>query len=161
MNKDPFTAKPPTDRYLARAAWIGSLEAASTWAARAINIDAPAAGRTPLQWAISRGHKDIVNLLLKKGADITLKTEEGDNALACAVWSGNAGMVQLMIDKGFDPTEKATHGKSALDWAEVGGKPEIIQLVKKRMIDITRTRTAAQQSKLKAHRGQNRFRLGF
>lgn len=158
MSKDPFTAKPPTDCYLARAAWIGSLSAASTWAAQAINIDAPAGGRTPLLWAISRGHKDIMDLLLRKGADMGQKTAEGDNALACAVWSGDLRMVQLMLDRGFNPAEKGTHGKNAQDWAAVGGSAEIIQLLKNRMIAESHALAAKRQQALKVQSQQRRFR---
>ena len=148
MSNDPFTARPPGDRYLACSAWNGSMAGILTWLRQGIHINDPAGGRTPLQWAISRGHKDIMALLLRHGADISLKTEAGDNALACAVWSGNVEMVQLMIEKGFDPLEKNRHGKSALDWAEQGGNAEVIKLIGKYMGDVSHVRAAARQQNL-------------
>ena len=149
MSNDPFTARPPGDRYLACSAWSGSRAGVVTWLRQSININAPAGGRTPLQWAISSGHKDIMALLMQRGADISLRTEAGDNALACAVWSGNVVMVQLMIEKGFDPLEKNRHGKSARDWAEQGGDAGVIKLIGKHMGDVSHVRAATRQASLK------------
>ncbi|KAK3748621.1 hypothetical protein QZH41_005351 [Actinostola sp. cb2023] len=41
-------------------------------------------GWTPLHWAAKRGHKDIVELLLKEGAVTTSKTKKGETAAALA-----------------------------------------------------------------------------
>jgi uncharacterized protein len=46
----------------------------------AIDID----GRTPLMWAVERGHEGIIGLLLEKGADPKIKNAEGKTALEIA-----------------------------------------------------------------------------
>ncbi|GJZ44730.1 acyl-CoA-binding domain-containing protein 1-like protein [Tanacetum coccineum] len=38
-------------------------------------------GRTPLHWAVDRGHIDVVELLLSRNADVNLKDNEGQTPL--------------------------------------------------------------------------------
>ena len=40
----------------------------------------PPSRRTPLHWAVTRGHKDVVRLLVAAGADATLTNAKGDVA---------------------------------------------------------------------------------
>ena len=119
-------------------------------------LNEPSAGRTPVLWAISKGRTDIVIMLEKYGADLTKKTEEGDNALACAVWSGKIKMVKQMLDRGFDPAATGIHGKTALDWAREGGQADIIELLK----EPTRVAVLAiRQRELNALARQKKFNI--
>ncbi|CAB0030574.1 unnamed protein product [Trichogramma brassicae] len=53
-----------------------------------VKIDAAdKGGRTPLQWALSRGHKRVVELLLRRDADPYLYTGEGSTSLHVICYS--------------------------------------------------------------------------
>jgi len=50
-----------------------------------INLRAQTSGRTPLMWAAFRGNLILLELLITKGADITLEDNEGLNCFDIAV----------------------------------------------------------------------------
>jgi ankyrin repeat protein len=134
--KDPFSAAPPASAYLSHAVWRCDVWAVYEWLRKGQNIEQEAGGRTPVLWALSRGKKDMVDVLVQKGADLSRKTEDGDNALTCAVWGGNVRLVEMLLLKGFDPAEKGLGGKSALDWAEERNATDIITLIADATRDI-------------------------
>ena len=45
--------------------------------------------KTPVHCAISSKHVEIVRILADSGANLELKTENGESALDCAIKSGN------------------------------------------------------------------------
>ncbi|KIL60362.1 hypothetical protein M378DRAFT_83919, partial [Amanita muscaria Koide BX008] len=55
-----------------------------------------------LQAASSGGNKDIVELLLDKGADVNVRGGRYGNALQAALDEGNKDIVELLLDKGAD-----------------------------------------------------------
>ena len=59
--------------------------------------DAYTKGETPLHRAAAFGNEETIELLLKAGADKTLKDQNGDSALSWASWHGRpAGILQLL-----------------------------------------------------------------
>ena len=58
--------------------------------------------QTALMRAADGGHKDIVELLLKNGADINKKNESGWTALTVAAENGNTDIVDLLLKNGAD-----------------------------------------------------------
>jgi ankyrin repeat protein len=143
--KDLSSASPPVSSYLSHAVWRGNLQAVREWLRKQQRLEQEAGGRTPVLWALSRGHKDITDFLISQGADIHKKTAEGDNALICAVWGGNAMLVQMLLDKGFNVNEKGSDGKTALSWARESDCPAVLQAIVK---EAARTRMAANQQLL-------------
>jgi ankyrin repeat protein len=166
MNEDPFTAKPSATKpfatcFLAHAAYQGEIGGVYVYLTQGADINALVDGRPPLLWAISRGHKGVMTVLLAKGADIMQETEGGDEALSCAVWSGDTYLVQWMLEKGFEPLHKNKDGKTALDWAEAGGKADIINLLRDRAIELAHRCSATRQQNLNAKARQKKFRPGL
>lgn len=51
---------------------------------------------TALIYASTFGHKDIVNYLLKNGADATIKDNRGNTALSHAKMQGNNEIAELL-----------------------------------------------------------------
>lgn len=49
---------------------------------------------TPLHWAVEKGHKSIVRLLLKHNADVSIVTKFGRTALAIAVLTEQADLLE-------------------------------------------------------------------
>jgi len=72
---------------------------------------------TPLEKAIRGSHKDIVALLLNKGADPNLETP-----IIAAIFSPDTEIAALLIEHGADPT-------SALSTAARNNKPEMLKLL--------------------------------
>lgn len=57
-------------------------------------------GLTPLRWAAFYGHKDIVELLLNRGAKINPKEKGGRTPLYWAAKQGHMEVVELLVAKG-------------------------------------------------------------
>ncbi|KAH7147089.1 hypothetical protein B0J13DRAFT_665127 [Dactylonectria estremocensis] len=77
--------------------------------------------RTPLWWAVEKGHEAIVKLLLEKGADIEAKVEYGGTPLWWAVYNGHEAIVMLLLEKGADVEAKVEYGGTPLSWAAENG----------------------------------------
>lgn len=57
-------------------------------------------GMNALHAAISRGYKEICDVLLKNGANVTMTTANGQTCLHLAAAGGNASVVLLIIQYG-------------------------------------------------------------
>ena len=64
---------------------------------------------TALMKASFKGHRDIVQLLCERGADVNAKDKDGYTALHLAVQSGNIALVELLLKQGANM--EATAGK--------------------------------------------------
>ena len=70
-------------------------------------------GSTPLIYASSAGHKEIVSMLLQKGADPFLSNWYG-NALHCAAEAGETGIIRQLLDHGMDVDIPRRKGRTPL-----------------------------------------------
>ncbi|KAJ0963826.1 hypothetical protein J5N97_028948 [Dioscorea zingiberensis] len=59
-------------------------------------------GRTPLHWAVDRGHFDSVETLIGKNADINAKDEEGQTPLHYAVVCGREAIAEFLVKHNAD-----------------------------------------------------------
>ena len=64
-----------------------------------------------LHWAASFGSKEVIDLLLKRGANSNAANVDGCTLLHDAVQRKDAGIVQTLIDAGADETSIAMNGK--------------------------------------------------
>ena len=79
-------------------------------------------GRTPLQIAALKGHKEVAELLIAKGADVDAKDEDGWTPLhRVAIWCHKEiekEIIELLIAKSADVNAKDKYGDTPLDQVE-------------------------------------------
>src|SRR5579862_7248363 len=59
-------------------------------------------GATPLHWAVYRSNQEMVDLLLRAGANPKVANQEGSTPLWLACTNGNAGIVAALLKAGAD-----------------------------------------------------------
>ncbi|XP_042388426.1 acyl-CoA-binding domain-containing protein 2-like isoform X2 [Zingiber officinale] len=74
-------------------------------------------GRTPLHWAVDRGHIDVVQTLLDKNADVNAKDIEGQTPLHYAALCDREEIGMLLVQHKADPYMKDNDDSSPLDLA--------------------------------------------
>ena len=72
---------------------------------------------TPLHWATRQGHLSMVVLLMKHGADPTLRDGEGCSAIHLAAQFGYTPIVAFLLAKGVSPDIQDRSGMTPLIWA--------------------------------------------
>lgn len=75
-------------------------------------------GRTPLHWAIDRGHLNVAKALLDKKADVNAKDNEGQTALHYAVVCERESLAEFLVKQKADTSIKDEDGNSPLDLCE-------------------------------------------
>jgi ankyrin repeat protein len=74
-------------------------------------------GSTPLHCAVWKGHKDVVALLLKSGADVNARNNNdhwGTTPLHAAAHANQAAIAELLIENGADTGALDMNGKTPL-----------------------------------------------
>jgi ankyrin repeat protein len=59
-------------------------------------------GRTALMLAAAQGHRDVVELLIEAGSDVSVRDEEGSSALSLAQGAGHDDVATLLAEAGAD-----------------------------------------------------------
>ena len=75
-------------------------------------------GETPLMRAAARGHTEIVQRLLAKGARVDATTDVGNTALMFAAARGRVEMLRLLMTSGARPDHRNKYGLGPADWAK-------------------------------------------
>ncbi|KAJ8753462.1 hypothetical protein K2173_019861 [Erythroxylum novogranatense] len=76
-------------------------------------------GRTPLHWAVDRGHLRIVKELLGRNSDINAKDNEGQTALHYASVCEREDIAEFLVNQNADTNVKDNEGKSPRDLCEL------------------------------------------
>jgi len=74
-------------------------------------------GWTPLHYAATRGHRDMMRLLLAHDAYVDSESANGTTPLMMAAYSGTPLAVKLLLEEGADPTLANDGNATALDLA--------------------------------------------
>lgn len=87
-------------------------------------------GRTPLSWAASEGHQEVLKLLLDIGkVDMDAKDYYGRTPLSWASGNGQEAIVELLLDRKVDVNSKDNAGETPLLWATQDGHEAVVKLL--------------------------------
>lgn len=95
-------------------------------------------GYTALMHASNWGNMDVLKLLVSKGANLNIQSDDGVTALMCAAMSLQTEAVKYLLDQGADVRLKSVTGSTVLDCAKkrnaTPGSRALEQLVADAMI---------------------------
>jgi ankyrin repeat protein len=75
-------------------------------------------------------HPEVVEFLIKRGADPNAKTDSGFVALFWAARYGHESVAKVLIDHKADVNAKDKDGMSALKWATTNNQAKVVELLK-------------------------------
>jgi len=136
QSPEPPTAEAP-DISIHEAAENGNIEAVKEHLAAGTDVEAwdDVNEQTPLHLAAFGGRKEIVELLISKGADVNSRTmwnpkhKTGWTPLLYAVDHGHKEVAELLIAKGADVNAKVDVGGTPLHFAAALDHKEIVELL--------------------------------
>ncbi|WP_420869220.1 ankyrin repeat domain-containing protein [Cupriavidus gilardii] len=89
-------------------------------------------GWTPLHYAATNGHLEIVRYLLEESAYVDAESPNGTTPLMMATRGGHIETVKLLLDEGADLRIRNQQGMTAIDFADRYNQPEIAQGLRSR-----------------------------
>jgi ankyrin repeat protein len=104
---DPNTAIPGGEAPLMTAARVGALGPVKALLSSGASVHSKDArrGQTALMWAAAEGHAEVVEELIKAGADFRLRLASGFTPLLFAVREGRLSVVRVLLKAGADVNE--------------------------------------------------------
>jgi ankyrin repeat protein len=134
---DPLKDIPGPDGELIRAAAAGNMEAARAALDRGAKPDASSGAATALSEAALQGRKDIVELLLDRGADIDHADDQnGQTPLVSAVAGLEPDIARMLIERGANVNKAAREGDSPLAVAAITKQASTASLLIERGAEI-------------------------
>ena len=85
--------------------------------------------RRLLHFVSNYGHKDIVELLIKAGAEVNVQCKFGNTPLHYASMDGHTECIELLIKAGADVNIQDSDGWTVLHFASYGGYKDIVDLL--------------------------------
>ncbi|XP_046567580.1 uncharacterized protein LOC124275924 [Haliotis rubra] len=135
-DSDPHATPSPAGRRLYFASKDGDLETVKRILA-AGHVDINTRGgwwsRTPVMAAADRGHSDVVEFLVGRGADVSLVDSRGDNVLHWACYGGDLETVKLIVSRNLvDINARNNDGNTAVDIARHYGHQRVVEFLRSR-----------------------------
>jgi len=118
---------PQDESALMMAALKGHTELARKLVARGADVNKT--GWTPLHYAATSGHLEIISLLLDKHAYIDAESPNGTTPLMMAAHYGTPAAVKLLLEQGADPRLKNQLGLTAIDFANRAERKDAAELI--------------------------------
>ena len=106
------------------------------------DVNAPQAdGATALHWAVFRSDKEMVDLLIRAGANAKAANREGATPLWLASVNGDAAIIAALINAGADPNEKLPLGRTPLMEASRTGNVDAMKVLLDHGADVNAKET--------------------
>lgn len=101
------------------------------WAQKLIEkgADVNKKGWTPLHYAATKGHIEMMRLLMENHAYLDAESPNGTTPLMMAAHYGTSMATKLLLEEGADPRLKNQLGISALEFARKANKAESAQYI--------------------------------
>jgi ankyrin repeat protein len=93
------------------------------------DADVNKTGWTPLHYAATSGHLQIMALLLEHHAYIDAESPNKTTPLMMAAYYATPEAVKLLLDEGADASLRNELGLTALDFAQKGGRKDAAALI--------------------------------
>ncbi|XP_067653301.1 ankyrin repeat domain-containing protein 50-like [Haliotis asinina] len=94
--------------------------------------------KTPLMLAAENGHNDVVEFLVEKGADLSLKVKTGDNVLHLACYGGQLDVVKYLLSlNSININRRGWKKMTPIMVAANQGYKEVVELLVKRGADLS------------------------
>ena len=113
------------------AALAGMTDVCRRLIAKDADVNKP--GWTPLHYAASGGHAEIVQLLLDHAAYIDAQSPNQTTPLMMAAMYGNTPTVTALLDAGADASLRNQKGMTALDFAREAGRQGAVELLERHL----------------------------
>ncbi|XP_067654247.1 ankyrin repeat domain-containing protein 50-like [Haliotis asinina] len=136
------TPSPATDHDLSSASEDGDLERVKRiLAAGHVGVNSRRGwfnSRTPVMRAAGNGHSDVVEFLVGRGADLSLRTRGGDNALHLACYGGHLETVTLILSLNvMDINSKGQYSRTPVMKAAENGHRDVVEFLVGRGADVS------------------------
>ena len=128
---------------VADAAARGDITAVRALIAQKDDVNAPQAdGATALHWAVFKSNRELVDILIKAGANPKAANREGSTPLWLASVNGDAAMIDALLTAGADPNETLPLGRTPLMTAARTGNVAALKVLVDRGADVNAKETA-------------------
>lgn len=87
-------------------------------------------GHTPLHEAVSKGHSEVLELLLHHGGDVNCRANNGYTPLHLAAENGYVECVRVLLMYNADTSATDESGKSPMQVAESSSKYAVVKALK-------------------------------
>lgn len=118
---------PQGESALMYAALKGQLALAAKLIQRQADVNKT--GWTPLHYAATGGHVELIRLLLDHHAFIDAESPNGSTPLMMAAQYGSTGAVKLLLEEGAEPEQRNQQGLTPMDFARRGSRPDAQALI--------------------------------